>query len=131
LTLDTLRVEREGRLHDKRNRPPCQHCGKPIPTEALATRRFCSDQCSQRGRRAAERDARPVQTCPICGTGFKATIPRQKTCGWQCGVEMRRAPPRPCDHCGTIIDRPMRDQRFCTPHCRVNAYKARVKAKRR
>jgi hypothetical protein len=96
----------------------------------MATRRFCSDLCSQRGRRAAEREARPVQTCPVCSTTFKATIPNQKTCGWQCGVEMRRAPPRPCDHCGTIIAKPMRDQRFCTKSCVQKAYRAKVKAKR-
>ena len=48
--LHNMAVVRQGRLDDKRNRPPCLHCGAAIPVEALAFQRFCSATCRERAR---------------------------------------------------------------------------------
>lgn len=58
-------TRRQALIEDKANRPPCGYCGATIPPEADIARRFCDHACGQRARRAAEKAARPVQTCPL------------------------------------------------------------------
>ncbi len=121
-------ILRAGLLEDKAKRPPCQHCGAAIPASAPAHKVFCGRTCRRLARRARDKAARPVQTCPACGTGFKATIPNQVYCSSSCANNRRQDTPRPCQQCGAVIERPRHDQKHCSNKCRVAAYKARKRA---
>lgn len=77
----------------------------------------------RRAIRARQRD------CLICGTGFKASYPDQRTCSRACGWELRRREalprtdikrvkpertPRACPHCGAMHTA---RSKYCTPEC--------------
>ncbi|MBL3568873.1 hypothetical protein BV509_09135 [Rhodovulum sulfidophilum] len=114
-----------GRIDDKRDRAPCLHCGAPIPPEAPANRRFCSITCQRLARRVRDKAAR-VQTCPVCGKTFNASIPDQTCCSHACAAVYRReAGPRPCQCCGKEIPAPLPEQKWCSSRCRERAWKIR------
>lgn len=121
-------IEKQGRLDDKRNRPPCQCCGKPIPVEARKGQVFCSLLCQRRARR--RRNQIP-KTCVVCGVGFMADWEKQRCCSHACAMEARRLDqPRVCGCCGTVIARPVREQLYCSPRCTLKVSRARKKAAR-
>lgn len=115
-----------GRLEDKASRPPCLHCRAPIPPEAPAHREFCDATCQRRFRYLQEIEARPVQTCPTCGTRFHPVHQDrpQTYCSHRCAQVVYREAPRPCVQCGTVIDAPRQQQRYCCKRCKMDAKNA-------
>ena len=120
-----LHVDRQGRLDDKRNRPPCLHCGGAIPPEATAKRIFCSLACQRKHLYRRRVEANPAKTCPSCGTRFHPTQPEYQTCSPACARVQQIEPPRPCERCGTVIEKPGRGRRFCSNACSLAARRAR------
>jgi len=106
----------------------CEHCGGPIPARRYLGTRFCCVQCERRARYHAEIEARPVQTCPVCGGGFKAKrgdVP-QTYCSHQCAQETYKITgPITCGHCGTPVTTPRRGQKWCSATCRERAFRVR------
>lgn len=125
---DSLATHKQGRLDDKRNRPPCRHCGAAIPASADGRRAFCNVTCQRLARHAADTAARP-RTCPVCGSGFLACRPDQACCSLACASERRRLDaPRTCEGCGAEIARPLPEQRFCRQQCQTNTWRRRKRA---
>lgn len=117
-------LERAGRLEDKANRPPCQHCGGAIPAAAPAHTIYCGKPCQRRGIYHRQKAARQ-RTCVICGGAYLACIETQTTCSWKCGqASLRLAEPITCLHCGATITTPTRGQKFCNPRCQDRWHKA-------
>lgn len=116
---DYRNLEKAQRLEAKANRPPCQHCGEAIPTEAKAHRAYCSEHCQRRGiyhRKKLQRG----RICVICHGAYLAADDGQKTCSLKCSFEIKRLPdPIACKHCGTTIDRPAQKQVFCCKGCAI------------
>jgi len=123
-------VLKAGRLDDKRDRPPCQHCGGAIPAAAPAHRIFCSRHCQRRGIYHRNKAARQ-RACVVCDAPYLASIENQITCGWSCSGKLRDPVARACLWCEAAIDRPRRDQLYCGKSCVQKASRARCKARNR
>jgi hypothetical protein len=76
---------------------PCEACGRPVVQAWNVQRRhtLCSERCAWREANH-QRNQRLAEE-------------RHKT----------------CDHCGVAFEAPRRDMRWCSPTCRVRAYKQR------
>lgn len=124
---DYSALEKAGRLDLKRDRPPCQHCGKAIPAEAQANRIFCSVYCQRRGIYHRNKTARQ-RICVVCDAPYLASIETQQTCGKICSSEHKREKePRPCKHCGAAMERPLPEKKFCNKRCQDRWHKAKRK----
>ena len=64
----------------------CEWCSGPMPAGFTSRRQFCTVTCQRQARRAKQKAARPLQTCPACGTEFRATIPGQTWCSRACST---------------------------------------------
>lgn len=103
----------------------CAWCCGPISDKALSRAIYCSKHCQRRGIYRNRIAGRPVLPCAVCGVGFRATIPDQKTCSRKCAVEIRReTESRPCEQCGTVMVRPLPEKKFCNPRCQDRWHKA-------
>ena len=126
-------IEKAGRLEDKANRPPCQHCGAAIPAEAMAFAIYCSVHCQRRGIYHKTIAARPLQTCPACGAGFRARSSTgvQTYCSAKCAqTHGQKGAAIDCQHCGTHIETPRRGQKFCNPRCQDRWHKAQRRTRK-
>lgn len=88
---DYKAMERAETLAAKAGRPPCQHCGAPIPATARAHAIFCSRACkigasvaADKGRRLASKAGRH---CAECG---KPMDPAQKSNAIYCGKPCKK-----------------------------------------
>lgn len=123
----------QGLLDDKANRPPCKGCGAAIPAKAPAHREFCCVPCQRQARYRAKIEARPVQTCPACGSGFRPVRHDggQRYCSHQCSQESyRTGHPINCHQCGTKIQTPRQQQKFCDTLCQGRWHWAKRRARR-
>lgn len=112
----------------------CEWCGDPIPARLKIGARFCCVPCQRQARYHAEIEARPVQTCPVCGGGFRPVRhdDRQTYCSRQCAQETYRITgPINCTHCGTTIATPRRGQKFCNSRCQDRWHEAKRRQARR
>jgi hypothetical protein len=110
----------------------CEWCGDTIPATKNAGARFCNPKCQREARYRADIEARPVQTCAACGTGFRPVRDdgRQKYCSHQCGqAAYRTGYPINCHQCGDEIQNPRRDQKFCGNRCQQRWHRRRRQAK--
>lgn len=76
---------------------PCAECGVEfvsVRTSRGDGTRTCSVSCGQKLRRRGAASSM-VRKCEICSEQYRATHPRQRTCGRACGVALRRASGRP------------------------------------
>jgi predicted nucleic acid-binding Zn ribbon protein len=73
----------------------------------------------------------PVPCAGGCGLWVYDWYDRHKTCSTHCteraARERKRAKPRSCAVCGEWFTPTRCDQRFCSPTCRVRAYRRRLK----
>lgn len=98
----------------------CEWCGDPFPATKKAGCRFCSVKCQRAARYSAGIEARPVQTCPACGKGFRATRHdgKQVYCSRLCAeAAYLRPTPITCHQCGNTVSTPRQRQKFCNILC--------------
>lgn len=122
-----------------REKMVCETCRKTVTRcnrHGLRRERFCSRQCSNRGK--APRKRKPVNcvvSCGDCGAEKSLTTQtlRRWPDGWRCAPcsVKRRHPdryvPRPCKHCATMfvsrLDGAKADkQKYCSIRCSAKAH---------
>ncbi len=119
-------LDKQARLDAKRDRPPCQVCGKPIPPEKISTARYCSLTC-QRVRVKARYRLQFPRLCEHCGKPFCAHHDDQRFCSVWCNAQttFRKHQPRPCQWCGKMIENPRRAAaKYCCSTCAAYAREA-------
>lgn len=104
----------------------CPTCGKHFTTN-LSCRKYCSDKC----RRAANYDYKPVRTvaCACCGKQFQTSRGYQRYCSEKCQREDYDKSRRPllyektCLLCGEKFATKYRYQKYCSRRCVLRAFR--------
>lgn len=93
----------------------CEQCDSHFRMVSGSSGRFCSRKCwYEIYKRSNDKE------CAVCKKIFHPKHSRQKTCSYDCSYihKTKQKPPRPCEHCGEMITRRIKDrQRFCSGRC--------------
>jgi hypothetical protein len=83
------RVLAKARARREHSGPRLCGCGEPIHS---AMSRYCAAHGEEaKERRRARRLSRRLRACEVCGTRYRPSYGRQRTCGRACGVTLKKA----------------------------------------
>lgn len=83
----------------------CEQCKRPIRSDRVTERRFCSRRCVYEFRWPKTATPRPCQTCGVTIVNRKLITTGAKYCSRDCYVATLRKPiaERPCKACGKLF----------------------------